>query len=68
MGTSKVYANDGSLTNHGWDFSLSFVPVRTKDFTWNVGFTYSQNYNEVNSDIEKEKDWHNAVTGTMNKK
>ena len=68
MGTSHVYANDGSLTNHGWDFSLSFVPVRTKDFTWNVGFTYSQNYNEVNSDIEKEKDWHNAVTGTMNKK
>jgi outer membrane receptor protein involved in Fe transport len=67
-GRTRVFANDGTVENSGWEFAFSLVPVRTKEFTWTLGFSFSNNNNSVESDIEKEKNWRNAVNGTMNKK
>lgn len=67
-GTSKMYINDGNMTNRGWDLSFSLVPVRTKDFVWSLGTSFSGNDNEVKSNIEPNGEWKNAVNGSINKK
>ena len=66
-GTSSMYVNDGDITNRGWDFAFSIVPVRTKDFMWSVGASFSGNTNKVKSDIEPNGKWSNAVSGSLNK-
>jgi hypothetical protein len=37
--------NLGKITNKGYEFSLSVVPVKLKDFRWSVFWTWSRNYN-----------------------
>lgn len=33
--TSSIY-NVGETKGHGWEFAVNFVPVRTKDFSWDI--------------------------------
>ncbi|SFW88996.1 SusC/RagA family TonB-linked outer membrane protein [Chitinophaga sancti] len=40
--------NVGAMSNHGIEFSISAIPVKTKDFTWNVSFNIANNHNRVN--------------------
>lgn len=44
--TSKV-VNFGKVENKGVELSVNVVPVRTKDFTWDLNWTYSNNRNKV---------------------
>lgn len=60
--------NDGDVKNKGWDLSFSIVPVRTKNFMWSFGTSFSGNDNTVNSKLESTKDWKVASDGTLNKK
>lgn len=46
---SDIYANVGSISNAGIEVLVSAIPVRTKDFTWNVSANFSYNQNVVNS-------------------
>lgn len=64
-GIASMPINDGTLTNQGWDLSVSFSPVKTKNFTWNVGLNTSKNYNKVKSKTEKKKDWREATSGNL---
>lgn len=64
-GTEMMYLNQGDLTNTGWDMSLSFVPVRTKDFSWTLSTTFSGNTNKIKSKQDPKGDWKEAVSGSM---
>ena len=44
--------NAGSLTNKGIEATIGFVPVRTRDFNWNIDFRYARNENTVSLPAE----------------
>lgn len=44
-----VVANIGSLTNKGLEFSVTAVPVQTKDFTWDVTYNVAWNKSRITS-------------------
>ncbi len=41
--------NVGSMQNQGLELTLNVVPVKTKDFTWEVNASYTHNQNKVTS-------------------
>ena len=43
----SVATNIGKLKNVGHELSLQGVPVKTKDFSWDITFNYSRNKNKV---------------------
>lgn len=44
---NSLYFNAGSMYNRGVELAISGSPVKTKDFTWNVGFNAAKNKNMV---------------------
>lgn len=48
-GFLTVRQNIGALENKGIELTLSVVPVKTTDFTWNIDFNYANNKNKVTS-------------------
>jgi TonB-linked SusC/RagA family outer membrane protein len=46
-GFSKFYVNGGVLQNKGLEVTLNLVPVRTRDFMWNMTINWSRNTNKV---------------------
>ena len=67
-GTANMYLNQGNMTNRGWDMSLTFVPVKMKDFSWTLSTTFSGNNNKIKSNQTPKGDWKEAVSGNMHKK
>jgi len=41
--------NIGSLENKGIEFSINTIPVRTEDFTWDLGGNFTYNTSEITS-------------------
>lgn len=66
-GVTTMYVNGGNMRNSGWDLSFSVVPVRTKDFMWNIGFNTSKVYNEIESTLGATGNWREVTDGTFNK-
>ncbi|HYF30450.1 MAG TPA: TonB-dependent receptor [Chitinophagaceae bacterium] len=48
-GFNSVQANVGSMENKGVELAFTIIPVRTKDFTWDVSFNIALNKNKVTS-------------------
>ena len=46
-GLATVNANVGTMVNKGWEFQLNVIPVKTKVFTWDIGFNISINKNKI---------------------
>ena len=46
-GGNSIWQNIGRMRNRGVELSLSYVPIRTKDFKWDISFNFSTNSNEV---------------------
>lgn len=46
-GFGSIASNIGKLKNTGQEFSITGVPVQTKDFDWNITFNFSRNRNKV---------------------
>ncbi len=44
---SSKWVNAGELSNKGVELTLSGTPVKTKDFSWDLGLTWAKNKNEV---------------------
>ncbi|AZA80716.1 SusC/RagA family TonB-linked outer membrane protein [Chryseobacterium lactis] len=44
--TGKVF-NAGRIDNSGVEVQLGLVPIKTKDFTWNIDANWSKNQNKV---------------------
>jgi TonB-linked SusC/RagA family outer membrane protein len=47
QGFTSLLGNVGSLSNQGIEVALGLVPVRSKDFSWNLDFIYNKNKNKV---------------------
>ena len=48
-GFASVQANVGSMENKGVEFAVTVIPVKTRDFTWDVSFNIALNRNKVTS-------------------
>jgi TonB-linked SusC/RagA family outer membrane protein len=46
-GFSSVTLNFGEVRNRGIEIAAQLVPVRTRNFTWDIGYTYTRNRNTV---------------------
>jgi outer membrane receptor protein involved in Fe transport len=46
-GASSMLANCGSMRNQGVEVSINGVPVKMKNFVWNLGLTLAYNQNRV---------------------
>lgn len=46
-GYGSQLTNLGEVQNTGLEFQISATPIKTKDFTWGVNVTYSQNNNKI---------------------
>jgi iron complex outermembrane receptor protein len=62
-GISGQIVNAGEIQNDGWEIALNTVPVKTKDFRWDLDFTYTKNNNEVISLHESLGEYKNLVGG-----
>jgi TonB-linked SusC/RagA family outer membrane protein len=46
-GYSAAYMNLGDVQNRGIEIQAKVTPVKTKDFTWDLGVTFAKNENKV---------------------
>ena len=46
-GGTSIVNNVGEMENKGLEVALGFMPVKSKDFNWDVSVVYSQNRNKV---------------------
>ncbi|MEA5080875.1 MAG: SusC/RagA family TonB-linked outer membrane protein [Dysgonamonadaceae bacterium] len=46
-GYTSQTSNLGDVRNHGIELLLTLVPVKTKDFTWDISYNFTKNYNKV---------------------
>ncbi|MBS7255393.1 SusC/RagA family TonB-linked outer membrane protein [Flavobacterium branchiicola] len=46
-GFLSKYINAAEVVNKGIELSLSGSPIKNKDFTWNITYTFTKNLNEV---------------------
>ena len=65
FGVATMPVNGGSMKNTGWEFSTSFVPLRTKDFTLSVSLNSSKNYNTVTKTGTQNVSWQTAASGSL---
>jgi TonB-linked SusC/RagA family outer membrane protein len=45
--SNYLLTNVGNLENKGVEFSVNAIPVKTSDFTWDIGFNASYNKNKI---------------------
>lgn len=64
-GTSSLYYNDGTATNHGIEFSISTVNIDTKDFKWRTFFSYSWNKNKIKQGSVSDNTYMNYLNGSV---
>jgi hypothetical protein len=46
-GYTAYYVNGGAIENKGVEVIVHATPVKTKDFTWNIGVNWNKNNNKV---------------------
>jgi TonB-linked SusC/RagA family outer membrane protein len=46
-GVNSIRVNIGELQNTGVEFNVNFNPVRTKDWSWDLGVNFSTNDNKI---------------------
>lgn len=66
-GIENLPVNSGSMVNKGYEISLGFTPIRTKDFTWNMSVNTGKNWNEVTKVGMQSMNWETAKSGSFNK-
>ncbi|MCX2496009.1 SusC/RagA family TonB-linked outer membrane protein [Pedobacter sp. PF22-3] len=64
-GVTNTLVNGGAINNKGYEVAASFVPVRTKNFSWNVTLNTSKNINSVVKVSPQLVSWRTAVTGSL---
>jgi TonB-linked SusC/RagA family outer membrane protein len=53
-GYSEISANIGSLSNRGIDGQIRGVPIRTRDFNWDITFNFGHYINKITKLPQKE--------------
>lgn len=46
-GVNSVVINGAGIENKGYELNINFVPVKTKDWTWNLGLLFGRNYSTI---------------------
>ena len=50
-GTTQTFRNGASMKNYGIEVGLTFIPIKTRDFTWTLTPIYSKNTNNISNTI-----------------
>lgn len=53
-GFGSISANIGALRNTGVELEINVIPVRTRDFKWNLGLNVAHNKNKITELPQKE--------------
>jgi TonB-linked SusC/RagA family outer membrane protein len=66
--SSVLTTNIGEMKNKGVEFSINAQPIRTKNFTWDLGFNYTWNTSKITklNTIDSESNFvqTGAISGT----
>lgn len=62
-GEVQKYGNVASMRSHGVELTVSTTPIKTKNFTWNSNFIFSNTYNQV-TELENVQRMIDLVSGT----
>lgn len=66
LGMNAIQINAGTLRNEGFDFMVTAVPVRTKDWTWTLSFNGARNTNVVtDGGVNSEITYNDYLKGTI---
>ncbi|MEH3114304.1 SusC/RagA family TonB-linked outer membrane protein [Pedobacter terrae] len=65
-GVTNMLVNGGAMQNDGYEVTASFVPVRTKNFTWSASINTAKNFNKITKVSPQLVNWLTAVSGTLN--
>lgn len=60
---NRVVSNIGSMTNQGLEFSIAGDAIRTKNFSWNLGYNVTYNDNKITKLTSGERDNYVVETG-----
>ena len=63
IGFSSYKANMGDLTNRGYEFSVSYTPVKTKKMLLNLSFNGAHNTNRIRKISDFLKRYNDTVNG-----
>lgn len=63
-GLSEMLTNVGTMTNKGFELSIGFTPVQTKNFEWNSTFNYWNNTTMI-SDLVDEVGEYKSLAGSV---
>lgn len=63
-GIESYVMNGGSTKNVGYSVYAMFIPVKTKDWDWNVSLNWSDNSNEVRSGSKNTYSYKDYLNGT----
>ena len=61
-GFDEAYVNAGELENKGLEITLSAIPVKTRDFSWEMRYNFSTNTNKV---IKLNEGLNEIILGTQ---
>ena len=56
-GLSKQLVNAGNIQNQGFEIALNTTPIETKDWTWDLNFTWTKNMSKIVSLHENVADF-----------
>ena len=62
-GATAMRINAGEIRNRGIELSLHVVPVQTRDFSWNMDFNWSKNWNKL---VSLQDGWDPATPLEVN--
>lgn len=66
VGMNSIQINAGTLKNEGFDFMLTAVPFRTKDWTWTLSLNGARNTNVVtDGGVNSEITYRDYLNGTI---
>ena len=63
-GFASIRSNYGSIMTRGFDVELSATPIKTKDFSWNMNFTFSF-YRSTAKDLPENGQDKNRIGGNI---
>lgn len=65
FGMLSMPVNEGDMENSGYELTITAVPVRTKDFVWNLSFNTANNKNKIKSKVSTDYSWRTATQGGL---
>lgn len=64
-GAEKVFINSGDIENYGWEVSLNFNPIQSKDYSLSFSFNTSKNYNKIMDSGISNYTYEDYLNGTL---